>query len=370
MISGPDGIPVVRRRTSRQLERKRDLDKIAQREKRAREKELWRKMENDMAGLQQEVNLLRDTIRSIQNYTDCKTSWHPTQLKMSLVTGGCAKKSSDEPSNARNGIEQLGPMVPVPNDIVVRRPVASENSQSLLSKLPFTDTEGLIQLPKLSEFDTPPHVQATSHTQSLFARLFVADDLEQLKCVSNTHQNGSGRSRLVKELVYPDEQVAPAPHHPLAPSPSPNSDSAGVLNTCWCALGEHATQWDCYEEHIYRALMNWHNGPGLNPPISVVSRTPTLPNLLFFEGGNVIVDCLNNVLKWSAFPNLSVQFGTYIYSYRLLRVSECTEVELLMFACLMVQLVSVLPVCRNSRRCPRLASLNKNSTYNATPHLS
>lgn len=320
----------VRRRTSRQLERKRELDKQAQRIKRETDKDRLIQIQADVQKIQRQMDSLQKTMAMILDGRNTLHDTHP---------------STHFPQSS--SVPLLVDMFTSPDDkMAVTRGYSS--SSSILGGLGSNPAHGGQAPPKLhgdtdrsllavdcsmvsNEPNNSPVVIGSLHENVHSCGSYSQGDMQLLGSTFHPSETGTTQTTLdahrqTRELsnrnsISINDPKAPNTLHPLTAAPSPTIFKyRGVeLPSCICQPRVHPSYADCFEHTVYDALIKAHVQPRAPP----VPLTPSLPDLLFMGGGeNVVSRILIKMFKRDGSCEMDMMWAGYILLYRVLRVSS------------------------------------------------
>lgn len=358
----------VRRRTSKQLERKRELDKQAQRIKRETDKDRLVQIQADVQKIQRQMDSLQKT--------------------MAMILDGMNTLHNTHPSAHLSQSSSVSPPVDMftPQDARITGTRGDSSSSSSPSGLTSNPANGGQAPPKLYG-DTDRSLLAVdcsvvprerNHSPIAIGSLlenndscapYAQDSVQLVASALHPSETGTNQTTLDvhrqtrecsnREVISVDDSKAPTTIYThIDTSPPTIFKYRGVaLPYCLCQPRVHSSYADCFEHTVYDAVIKAHVQPQAPP----VPLSPSLPDLLFVgEGNNVVSRILFKMLKRDGLCGMDVLWGGYILLYRLLRVSSTiicsTAFSLLLFfllsssigrSRLLTTVVPSFPISRN-----------------------
>lgn len=330
MEMGPGPKQPARRRTSKQLERKRELDKQTQRIKRETDKDRLIQIQADVQKIQQQMDSLQKTMAMILDGLNTLHNTHPSahlpqsssvSLPVDMFTpqdGRIAgtrgdSSSSSSPSGLTSNPANGGQAPPKLYGDTDRSLLAVDCSvvSRELNHSPVTIGSLLENNDSCAPYaqDSVQLVASALHLSETGTNQTTLDVHRQTRKCSN------------REVVSVDDSKTPTTIYThIDTSPPTIFKYRGVaLPSCLCQPRVHSSYADCFEHTVYDAVIKAHVQPQAPP----VPLSPPLPDLLFVgEGDNVVSRILFKMLKREGLCGMDVLWGGYILLYRLLRVSS------------------------------------------------
>lgn len=332
----------VRRRTSKQLERKRELDKQSQRIKRETDKDRLIQIQADVQKIQRQMDSLQKTMAMILDGMNTLHNTHPSahlsqsssvSLPVDIPTpkdGGMAGTRGDSSSSSSSSS-------------LTSNPAHGEQAPPKL----YGDTDRSLLVADCSvvsrELNHSPVVIGSLPESNDSCSPYAQDSVQLVTSALHPSETGADQTTLnayrqTRELCNRDpisvdgSKAPPTIYTHIDTSPPTIFKYRGVaLPSCLCQPRVHSSYADCFEYTVYDAVIKAHVQPQ-TPPVPL---SPSLPDLLFVgEGNNVVSRILFKMLKRDGLCGIDVLLGAYILLYRLLRVSStliCSSAFLLFF---------------------------------------
>ncbi|KAJ5393479.1 Protein of unknown function DUF3425 [Penicillium crustosum] len=295
----------VRRRTSKQLERKRELDKQAQRIKRETDKDRLVQIQADVQKIQQQMDSLQKTMAMILDGMNTLHSTHPSaHLSQSSVMSLPADRStpqdgriigtrgdsssSSSPSSLTSNLAHGGQAPPKLYGDTDRSLLAVDCS--VVSRELNHSPVAVGSLPENND-SCSPYAQ---DSVQLVASALHPSETGANKTTLDAHRQTQEFSN--REVISVHDSKAPTTIYAhIDTSPPTIFRYRGVtLPFCHCQPRVHSSYADCFEHTVYDAVIKAHNQPQAPP----VPLSPSLPDLLFVgEGDNVVSRILFKMLK-------------------------------------------------------------------------
>lgn len=334
-IGRPSQSAGPRRRTPKQLERKRAMDKAAQKLKREKDKSWKSQVQSNLRSMQEEIHSLREDVNRmlggvsdsskpvntgrLTNYSRSETI--PSIINVigeNTVAGGC---STNSPTSWRYTPSEHPPVL---------QETASTNLAILSNpSAPYRyDTHVAAESPfKHSHSDSPGMDAASTFRHQPLSN--QPSDNEKSPGYSTRSIDGQSSAVVVggliqRNYVFPG---APSPFGIISQSSDPPQsvlieDDHEPPVGCRCDPIKHGSYADCVEQSVFDALIRMHKW-NVNENLPVISRSPALVDMLFLrKGENAITQLISKMLHRSGFRTLTFLFSAYILVYRVLRVSH------------------------------------------------
>lgn len=300
----------TRRRTPQQLQRKRMLDRAAQRVKRMKEKDRRLRVQDYLNCMQQTINSLGDMVQNMAQTLDYDTPPFPRPA--------ASENYSSPPSSTHDispgDLEDAQGSTDCPTSLSYQGSTRTAARLLPENKPPFRGQISASRDPDRSGNGTTGVTERDTQSSSN-SRLCMSYLLSPTKSTGVP----SDETSFVVTEGHSDEQN---PAILNSSNSSSAKDSAAYPSECLCAPRKHVSYLECFEYLVYESLMEKHDRSLTLPDIPLIPLRPTLSDLLFLgEGENLVSAILNKILRVSKFPSLNELFGTYIHLYRLLRVS-------------------------------------------------
>ncbi|KAL2700216.1 hypothetical protein AAEP93_008739 [Penicillium crustosum] len=294
----------VRRRTSKQLERKRELDKQAQRIKRETDKDRLVQIQADVQKIQQQMDSLQKTMAMILDGMNTLHSTHPSaHLSQSSVMSLPADRStpqdgriigtrgdsssSSSPSSLTSNLAHGGQAPPKLYGDTDRSLLAVDCS--VVSRELNHSPVAVGSLPENND-SCSPYAQ---DSVQLVASALHPSETGANKTTLDAHRQTQEFSN--REVISVHDSKAPTTIYAhIDTSPPTIFRYRGVtLPFCHCQPRVHSSYADCFEHTVYDAVIKAHNQPQAPP----VPLSPSLPDLLFYRLSPSL-ETLQDVPEW------------------------------------------------------------------------
>lgn len=306
----------IRRRTPKQLERKRTIDKAAQKIRREKEKAWKEQVQSDLRNMQQQIGSLKEGMNRTldRSSTSLPHSAIPPPTQ-NILRGNAA---SDQTSNRRTSwscAQPRGLLTLHEEETSANLDAGSNFSPSYQPGMLVTD---------VFPFKAP-------HSDSLIT--YAAPALRHRSSLLNPSSNdeGSSDSKMFAGRLTPGSDKLTSGASPVGTSSQLSSDPPTSLLIeedheppvgCLCNPTEHISYAECFEQSVFDALIKMHRQHNIDANTRVIPRSPALVDMLLIgKGDNVVTRVVNKLLRRTGLRTLTFLFSTYILLYRVLRVS-------------------------------------------------
>lgn len=301
-----------RRRTPRQLERKRALDKASQKFKRERQKASDQQLQEDLRGARAEIARLNDVIEFLQ--------------KGSQPAG----VDDVDTYSSSKGYDELGQRECCQSPVLTRPSLwLSPSSNYLLPPIREHHLD-LPELPRLSllnpisenlksRANDEDHLQGPVSTAKWKDRRIERTSPCRSPQSAGENQFGNedpSNSQSTKRSIVQTAYEQGSMHAVL--SAKAESEVPSGLDCC-CKPRKHQSYSDCFEQTVFNGMMETQGSHMATPTIPT---TPEIADLLLIrDSSNPVSKVLHKMLKRKNMDDLIIRSAVYVVLYRVLRVS-------------------------------------------------